>query len=1507
MSGQINLNTVQLGTSSTATQNFVITVPSVQDGTMNISRGNYGATSQTILGVDASGNLTTAANVTVPGNLTVSGAISGSSFTGIIQPVTASVAANALTVGLNATGLAFRNTTVGGLPVLVNSASPLTLTVPTTATLGTTNGAAARLVLLALNNAGVMALGIINIAGGTTLDETQLVNTTAISTSATSNNVIYSASALTGVAYRVVGFVDITEATAGAWATGPTNAEGTTYFAPFASPTLYGVPTSPTPAQFNNSTDIATTAFVQTASGNYQNVVSVSGTTTLTASQLGSAVELSGSTTYTVTLPTPVGYTGKTFSVWSTASVAITFSTPAGTIIPPAGSGASTYILPAYSTAEFIADNSNWVVAFGSVNQPTILPITTSVATNALTVGLNSTQLSFRNTTVGGAPVTITNVSALSLTVPSTATLGTTSGVSARLVVLALNNAGTMALGIVNQAGGLILDGTGLVSTTAISTAATANNVIYSAATLSNVAYRVIGYIDITEATAGTWATAASNVVGAGTATPELSNLAVVTARGASTGSVVSLTNSTASSSSSTGALIITGGLYAGANSYFNGSVGIGAAAQTSATLYVSRNDADTTAASMIANYAIVSASNASGVGSKIGLYGVAQAVTGYAGTGTLYGVYGNAQQTNAVGVSGLIGVEGVVNTLAAGTIATAIGIQAAAALNASSTVTNLYGISVNSLTGSNTTYIYGINIGDSTTATNIYGLYIGTSNGSNKYAVYAAGTAPSLFNGSITLNGGLTETGSHVINQLGTPTAPTGVGSTTGGTVAAATYYAKLVAVDAVGTVTSAESLGVTTTGATSSITWSWAAVSGATSYQLWVGTSVGNETSYFTSVTTSVVQTTSAGTVATIPTGNSTGNLKIANQLGVGTAPLALTQLYSVRTDTDTSSSNSIGVLGITNSTNASGSGNKIGLGGTANANASFAGTGSLYGVNGGAIQNAAVSISAGLYGVNGSATTTAAGTIAAMYGVTGVISINAATTVTNAFGLYSGTITTGTNTTNAYGLYLNAVTGATNNYALYSAGTAASYFGGVVTGVTAANTDNSTKFATTAYVQSVADQIQPVTATVASNALTVGLNATNLTFRNTTVGSAPVRISNASALSLVVPTSATLGTTNGVAARLVLLALNAAGTMVLGIINIAGGTTLDETGLVSTTAISAAATSNNVIYTTAAQTSVAYRVIGFVDITEATAGTWATAPTNVQGSTLIAPFASPAFYGIPTAPTPVNTTNSTQVATTAYVQSVANQIQPITSSVASNALTVGLNPTNLSFRNVTVGSAPVVISNASALSLTVPSTATLGTVSTIAARLVILALNNAGTMALGIVNIAGGTVLDESGLVSTTAISAAATANNVIYSTAALTNVAYRVVGYVDITEATAGTWATAATNIQGGGQQVISAMGSIGYGQTWQNVTGSRAVSTTYYNTTGKPIYINVSGTIAGGSYPVITAIINGITISGTAVPATTTGGSISGIVPAGASYSVTPSAGTLTLVNWSELR
>jgi hypothetical protein len=198
----------------------------------------------------------------------------------------------------------------------------------------------------------------------------------------------------------------------------------------------------------------------------------------------------------------------------------------------------------------------------------------------------------------------------------------------------------------------------------------------------------------------------------------------------------------------------------------------------------------------------------------------------------------------------------------------------------------------------------------------------------------------------------------------------------------------------------------------------------------------------------------------------------------------------------------------------------------------------------------------------------------------------------------------------------------------------------------------------------------------------------------------------------------------------------------------------------------------------------------------------------------------------------------------------------IKPITATVAANALTVTLNPTILDFRSATLSSGTVTSrSVTSAISVTVSSGSTLGTLSGGQSRIIVLAIDNAGTVELAVVNIAGGNDLTETGLISTTAEggAGAADSNNVIYSNVARTNVAYRVVGYVESTQTTAGTWAAAPSTVQGCGGQALTAMSSFGYGQTWQTVT--RTSGTTYYNTTGKPIMWKVyvgsggSGTFA----------------------------------------------------------
>lgn len=239
---------------------------------------------------------------------------------------------------------------------------------------------------------------------------------------------------------------------------------------------------------------------------------------------------------------------------------------------------------------------------------------------------------------------------------------------------------------------------------------------------------------------------------------------------------------------------------------------------------------------------------------------------------------------------------------------------------------------------------------------------------------------------------------------------------------------------------------------------------------------------------------------------------------------------------------------------------------------------------------------------------------------------------------------------------------------------------------------------------------------------------------------------------------------------------------------------------------------------------------------------------------------------------------------------------QIQPISASVAANALTISASSLTLDFRSTTLGNGTVTQVTGAPSNLVVPSGATLGTVNAVQSDLYVLALNNAGTIELAVVNAAGGVDLSETGLISTTAISAAATSASTVYSIVARTNVAYRVIGLVRSTQAVAGTWATAPSRIQGEGGQALAAMQSLGYGQTWQNV--SRTNGTTYYNTTGKPIMLIFGQSSASaGSF---TLTVNGVTLPttfGWTSASAFGGGGI--IIPAGASYSINCPVGTAT--------
>jgi hypothetical protein len=98
-----------------------------------------------------------------------------------------------------------------------------------------------------------------------------------------------------------------------------------------------------------------------------------------------------------------------------------------------------------------------------------------------------------------------------------------------------------------------------------------------------------------------------------------------------------------------------------------------------------------------------------------------------------------------------------------------------------------------------------------------------------------------------------------------------------------------------------------------------------------------------------------------------------------------------------------------------------------------------------------------------------------------------------------------------------------------------------------------------------------------------------------------------------------------------------------------------------------------------------------------------------------------------------------------------------------------------------------------------------------------------------------------------------------------------------------------------------------VGAVGAGsQTWQDVTGSRALSTTYTNSTGAPILVQVfttCGTVNGLNQ----LTINGIVVDTYCQASGVTGGTTTGTVPNGGTYSCAQSGASVSIQSWIELR
>ncbi len=165
--------------------------------------------------------------------------------------------------------------------------------------------------------------------------------------------------------------------------------------------------------------------------------------------------------------------------------------------------------------------------------------------------------------------------------------------------------------------------------------------------------------------------------------------------------------------------------------------------------------------------------------------------------------------------------------------------------------------------------------------------------------------------------------------------------------------------------------------------------------------------------------------------------------------------------------------------------------------------------------------------------------------------------------------------------------------------------------------------------------------------------------------------------------------------------------------------------------------------------------------------------------------------------------------------FVKGVTSKGDEITNltlatSVASSALTVsvktqaGANPSSTSpvavaMRSSTLTSGVYNIRTITgALSMVVSSGSTLGQVSAQASKIYVYLIDNAGTLELAVST----KLYPEDALVSTTAEGGAGAADSAttIYSTTARASVPIRCVGYILNTQTTAGTWASAGTQIQ-----------------------------------------------------------------------------------------------------------
>ncbi len=222
--------------------------------------------------------------------------------------------------------------------------------------------------------------------------------------------------------------------------------------------------------------------------------------------------------------------------------------------------------------------------------------------------------------------------------------------------------------------------------------------------------------------------------------------------------------------------------------------------------------------------------------------------------------------------------------------------------------------------------------------------------------------------------------------------------------------------------------------------------------------------------------------------------------------------------------------------------------------------------------------------------------------------------------------------------------------------------------------------------------------------------------------------------------------------------------------------------------------------------------------------------------------------------------------------------------TVAMAANAVTIALkdaagndpsssSPVRVEFRNATITSGDSsVVDIVSALSTVISSGSKGGSVDSVLSRIFIYLINNTGAAELAW---SAANVFPESGVVSTTAEGGNADAADVMYSTTARSNVAFRYIGFFESTQSTAGVWAASASKLS---KMTNPSLGGVNYAissscGTFTDLSGNFVDVTNLsatITTTGRPVVLKLvadGDVTAGHEAKVEVAISVGNTVEG----------------------------------------